>query len=79
MNMNKKKNYQVQICCPLVIHFSIHLKIMNVIVKQLNFLLWVKEKEIEYRHNLKSSQTQLDINKIYWTKGSVPPKKKLPD
>jgi len=45
--MNKQKNYQVRICCPLVRHFSVHLKIMKVIVKQLNFLLWVKEKEIK--------------------------------
>jgi len=27
--MKKKNNYQVQICCPLVIHFSVHLKIMS--------------------------------------------------
>lgn len=64
--MKKQKKYQVQIFGLLVILFFVHamLKILKVIVKELNFLLQVKVKEIQ-RQKLKHSDKIRDQQDLF--------------
>ena len=42
------------------------------------FTLMREEERYQIEVEFKGLQTKLEINKIYWTKGNVPPKKNLP-